>query len=284
MITNTAVAANTIAPESISTESRRIQPSNDISRRVWALHRSLLHISLRRISNSLPRVNCTAQEVDLVMSHQTCPACMISSIKKKSTPTGSGLRPTLIGSQWSEDYQGPYSTPAIGGYTGKITFVEVTTGFIMNFLVKSKSATEIANCVKKVAAFCRLHGHLMTSLRCDSATTEVSTELRTLCADMNGPGQQGIDIRPAAPEQQNQNPVERHIQSIDNQVHAVLIDQDLLSASWWGYANIAVSVTRNMVSNELCPDSTPLYLMTRTVTNLSKSQFYLLGNWWYQLP
>jgi hypothetical protein len=47
--TNTAVAANTIAPESISTESRRIQPSNDISRRVWALHRSLLHISLRRI-------------------------------------------------------------------------------------------------------------------------------------------------------------------------------------------------------------------------------------------
>ena len=35
------------------------------------------------------------------------------------------------------DYQGPYSTPAIGGFTGKITFVEVTTGFIMIFLVKS---------------------------------------------------------------------------------------------------------------------------------------------------
>jgi hypothetical protein len=156
---------------------------------------------------------------------------------------------TLIGSQWSEDYQGPYSTPAIGGYTGKITFVEVTTGFIMIYLVKSMSTAEIANCVKKVAAFCRLHGHLMTSLRCDSATTELSAELKSLCADMNGPGQQGIDIRPAAPEQQNQNPVERHIQSIDNQVHAV--DQDLLSASWWGFATIAVSIVRNMVSNEL---------------------------------
>jgi len=139
---------------------------------------------------------------------------MLSSTKKRPTNNGSGLKPTQIGSQWSEDYQGPYSVTAIGGFTGKITFVEITTGFLMVFLVKSKTATEIGNCVKKVAAFCRLHGHLMTSLRCDSATAELSNELRTVCIDINGQGKPGVDIRPAAPEQQNQNPVERHIQSL----------------------------------------------------------------------
>ena len=46
----------------------------------------------------------------------------------------------------------------------------------------------------------------------------------------------GIEIRTAAPEQQNQNPVERYIQAIDNQMNATIIDQDLLSAAWWGYA------------------------------------------------
>ena len=177
-------------------------------------------------NNLLPGANCTAAEVDKVMTHQQCPACMLTSANKRNTSTGSGLRPIQIGSQWSEDYQGPFSTTAIGGYTGKYTFVEVSTGFVMVFLVKSKMASELANCIKKVASFCRLHGHLMTSLRCDSATAEVSNELKSVCADINGVGIQGIDIRPAAPEQQNQNPVERHIQSIDNQINAVLIDQD----------------------------------------------------------
>jgi hypothetical protein len=117
----------------------------------------------------------------------------------------------------------------------------------------------------------------MTSLRCDSATSELSNELKTFCVDVNGPGVQGVDIRPAGPEQQNQNPVERYIQSIDNQINSVMIDQDLLSPAWWGFAAIAVCMMRNMVSNELCVDSTPLFLLTRTVSDLSKSLYLPFG-------
>ena len=58
---------------------------------------------------------------------------MLTSANKRNTSTGSGLRPIQIGSQWSEDYQGPFSTTAIGGYTGKYTFFEVSTGFVMVF-------------------------------------------------------------------------------------------------------------------------------------------------------
>jgi len=117
----------------------------------------------------------------------------------------------------------------------------------------------------------------MTSLRCDSATAELSNEIKSICVDINGVGIQGVDIRPAAPEQQNQNPVERHIQSIDNQINAVLIDQDYLSPAWWGFASIAVCMARNMVSNELCPDSTPLFRLTSAASDLSKNLYLPFG-------
>jgi hypothetical protein len=50
----------------------RYQPNHDISNRVWSLHRCMMHISLRRISqmlknNLLPGANCTAAEVDKVI-------------------------------------------------------------------------------------------------------------------------------------------------------------------------------------------------------------------------
>jgi hypothetical protein len=44
-----------------------------------------------------------------------------------------------------------------------------------------------------------------------------------------------------------------------------MIDQDLLSCL------LGLFVMRKMVSNELCPDSTPLFLLTKTVSDLSKS-------------
>jgi len=79
-----------------------------------------------------------------------------------------------------------------------------------------------------------MHGKLFTTLRCDSGTIEMSSELRRLCADVNGLGNQGVEIREAGLEQQNQNPVEIHIQSVDNQANANLLVQDILSSAWWG--------------------------------------------------
>ena len=44
-------------------------------------------------------------------------------------------------------------------------------------------------------------------------------------------------------------------------MNAAIIDQDLLSAAWWGYAAIAICEIKNRVCNELCPDSTPDYVL-----------------------
>ena len=57
---------------------------------------------------------------------------------------------------------------------------------------------------------------------------------------------QSFDTRAAGPEQQYQNPVERFIQSIDNQINSVMIDQDLLSPAWWSLETKLVHVSESI--------------------------------------
>jgi len=110
----------------------------------------------------------------------------------------------------------------------------------------------------------------MQELRVDAGKVEISDEFQKTCDDINGIGVPGIKISPAAPEKQNQNTVERHIQTIENQITANLIDQDLLTGSWWGIASISVWKVRNAMSNSLCPNTTPLFEMEGRYTNVNK--------------
>jgi hypothetical protein len=202
--------------QGIEQSQRKLQPNNELSKRVWQFHRGMFHTSLRKLaqmirSNLISNAPCTVEEINLVMNHQQCPACMLAKTNKRITNPGSGLRSLNVGEIWSEDYQGPFATPAIGGYTGRYIFVECTTGHLIVFLVKSK--TELITCIKKLSIFCQTFGKLPRVLRSDPAKVEISNELREKCASINGVGVPGIEIRPAAPEQQNQNPVERYIQA-----------------------------------------------------------------------
>jgi hypothetical protein len=270
---------NIYANAMLAQSRRKEKPSHDVSYRVWRLHIGMFHTSLRKIcammrANTLLGIqNCTVQEIELVMAHQQCPACAIAKSRKRIVNPGSGMRSQSRGQAWSADYQGEYNPPAIGGYTGKITLTELTNGYGTVFLVKSK--TELFPCIQKVALYCKTYGMLFTLLRCDYGKVEMSELLRKQCGEVNGPNIPGIEIREAGPEQQHQNPVERHQQSADNQVNTLMMAQTLLSAAWWGYANISVWKTRNSTSNSLCPDSTPLYLMENKVTDMTKSM--LLG-------
>ena len=53
----------------------------------------------------------------------------------------------------------------------------------------------------------------------------------------------GIEILSANVEMQKQNPVERHIQTFDNLDSAVLVNQDLLPASFRGLSALDVAKT-----------------------------------------
>ena len=196
-----------------STMSQR-KPSASLSFRVFRFHRRFKHVPFSTLSRMLRsgliiRADVTADEVDLVSSHQDCMPCALAKWKKLSETPSSGLRPLLPGQSWSSDYQGPYAVEAVGGFTGMFTFVCLSTGYGVVFLVRSKK--EHFSCVQKVDSLCNRWGHHFEVLRVDAGSVESSEVFLERCARIHGLGRQGIQVRPANVGIQQQNPVERYV-------------------------------------------------------------------------
>ena len=243
----------------------------DMIRRVWRVHRRMQHVSLRMLARMafngyLGEIDVEYWEMRLVMRHQDCYVCALAKWRKLDIRPGSGIRPNIIGQCWSVDYSGTYATLAIGGYNGFFTFVELSCGYGIPFLVKSKM--ELESCTRKVYTFCRRYGHYMEKLRVDAGTVEQSEQFRMFCDTISDLGLKGIEILPAVANMLNQNPVERHHQHAKYLFAAVLVDQDLLPASFRGLAVISVWRTLNAVTNTLTPESTPMIELEKKATEL----------------
>ena len=52
-------------------------------------------------------------------------------------------------------------------------------------------------------------------------------------------------------DMQHHNPVERHIQALDNNDAALMVNQNLLSGAWWGMSKLATVQTMNAATNTL---------------------------------
>jgi hypothetical protein len=107
----------------------KYQSNSETNKRVWQLHRGMLHTSLRKLTqmikaNLISNALCSVEEINLIMNQQNCSACMLAKVNRRVTVLGSGLRSLMVGEIWSEDYQGPFTTPAIGGCTGRYIFVD----------------------------------------------------------------------------------------------------------------------------------------------------------------
>ena len=125
-------------------------------------------------------------------------------------------------------------------------------------------------CVVKINLLCRKYGYQIVKLRVDQRSVENSELFLQQCAAINSVGTRGIEVFPANVEMQNQNPVERGVQTADNMIAAVMVNQDRLGACFWGWASIAVLRALNAVTNSLCPMSTPLFEFEGKVTNAAK--------------
>jgi hypothetical protein len=242
----------------------RRKPSVDVLFRVWALHKRTNHASLSKLAfmermGKLKHADCTEAEILLVSQHQDCVSCMLAKARAISAIPSSGIRCNIIGKSWSMDYQGPYTTPAIGGYTGRFLFVERSRGYVISFLVKAK--TEAFECVSHVHQHCRRFGHTMMELQTDMGSVENSVLFRESCHKLNNDRQErGVEVNPVNINMQKQNVVERYIQTHDNMFAAIMVDNDLLPASFWGLGVSAVTETMNNLTNSLCKDgNTPTY-------------------------
>ena len=261
-----------IAAESI----RKRKPSHDMCRRVWTLHENLGHAEMRNISQQIKNgtageVDVSPWEIDLVISYQHCLSCAIAKWKRFSEQPSSGVHETIVGHSYSIDYEGPFAVKALGGFTGKFTCVELTTGLGIVNLVKEKG--DLYSIIKLQAQYNSKWGHVMRVLRVDAGTVENSSQFGEVCSSLNGPDRPGVEVRPAAVEKQNQNPVERHIQTINNHINAMLVGTDTLSSRFGGWASIYAWKTRNHIRNKLCPDSTPIFLVEGKNTNFSHFKY-----------
>ena len=129
----------------------------------------------------------------------------------------------------------------------------------------------------RLAQYCNLFGKRVLCLRTDAGSVENAVDFKRQCAEIHGVDSRGIEVRPANVEKQNQNPVERHIQTVDNLIRTVMIDQDLLPSWCWGWASMAVATSRNAMSNSLVPESTPLLVMEGKSTDLTKMLRFPFG-------
>ena len=82
---------------------------------------------------------------------------------------------------------------------------------------------------------------------------------------------------PAALEEQNQNPVERDVQTVKKGVSAMMIDQSSLSAAYWCFAVTMYVEAKNCVLNVHSSSVTPMEAVTREAPNIGRKFRFPFG-------
>ena len=247
----------------------------EVSAIIW-LHNCLNHsASPTMIANALRDgawmgINTCIKKEDVikVFERNPCVICALAKKNKKPTPEGSGIR-TVIGEELSCDYVGEIHPKSVHGNTGAYIFTDSATGMEHVYPVRSK--TEFLQCAKKTIEYYASHRHITRKIRCDAGSSENAAEAKSQLATIH------IELRPAAPGKQNQNPVERHIQTTKKGTAATLFGQATLHAGWWDDAMCAFVECRNVTPNSLTNDQSPEELVTGRKPDISERFKYPFG-------
>ena len=172
----------------------------------------------------------------------TCLSCAIAR-EQMSMLVGSGIGSHIIGSSLSLDIQGPINPPTTNGCRYWFLVVDLATGFILIFLAKEK--TNVYSVVRSSIQFFNKYGHRPKEITVDAGKVESSETFRQLSDDLN------VTVRASPPRDQKSNTVERYKQTIQNNLFAVMLAQNLLDARYWGPALLSIGITHNENFNEL---------------------------------
>ena len=197
--------------------------------------------------------NITAALVERVFANQPCLPCYEGKAHHWTPGPGTGSPFPHIGYAVSIDFV-PVSIPAYGGFTAQFIIRELSVGYVLVFLVTKK--TEFLSVIEKTRLFFLKYPAVLRVVYTDAGRVEISTETHQRLA-LNH-----ITVRPAPPEQQNQNPVERTVQTFNYGIATMLVAQQFLPNAAWGLASISYAATLNATPNVLSGDSSPMFLLT----------------------
>jgi hypothetical protein len=123
--------------------------------------------------------------------------------------------------------------------------------FHMGKLVKKYNGRELVIFLTDVVKMASSKKFAVKVLRYDAGAVENGGEVKEFLRLHQ------IEGRPAVPEHQHQNPVERSVRTVKETVAANMVDQSSLNASYWGMCFLMAVKQRNFLPNVLCPDSSP---------------------------
>jgi hypothetical protein len=197
--------------------------------------------------------------------------------KRNKLPTepGDGQHAPLPGNILSVDYQGKINPISVRGFSGFYLFKDSCSGMRHAELVKYKSAATFQKALSNVIKFYNSHGHTVLKLRCDAGSTENDESIGAWLAS-----EHGVTVDPAAVGKQNQNPVEREVQTLIKGVGCLLLDQESLSSKWWCYAVQSWIQTANCRPNsnrEIGNSTSPLEIITGVTPDLEKKFLFPFG-------
>ena len=242
---------------------------------MW-LHKCLGHIGTeplavavdKKLWNGIPE-GITGNDVRKVFNHLPCTACQLAKRNATTRRVGSGVISPFAGEELSIDYQGTISPPSSTGYTGFFLVEDVCTGFLHAKMTKTKDADTLIEFLQtKVLPFYERNGNAVKRIRCDRGSTETSTAVEQYLKSCTPV----ISLQPSGVHAQNQNPVERTVQTLIKGVGAVLIDQYTLSNRRWDLAVEYWIDRHNITPNSKCDEgrTCPYTEITGLIPDLDK--------------
>ena len=237
-----------------------------------ACHRNLPILAAAVKAGAIVNSEVTPTQIIQVSKHCDCAACALAKWKEPAKDQGLGhlVSPAPLHTL-SVDIQGPFSV-GIGGYYYWITFVCLATGKPIGFCVKVNDAATLIKCTDTVILYTKTYRFINQRIRFDAGKVEGSDAYKSYLALKH------IETLPASPEQQQLNPVERAIQDIKNSVSAMLMDQQVLPASFWPLAYKHFLDTMSLLPNSACgPDTTPDYVIMKVTTDCNRCLRFYFG-------
>ena len=133
---------------------------------------------------------------------------------------------------------------------------------------------EFLKCIHAVRLHYLRYGIKVRLIRTDAGSVEGGKGIREYL-DING-----IAFEPAAVDNQNQNPVERHVQFVDTSVAACMdeaVKDEYVDQTFWGLAVLSFIVAANYSPNTLTKDVSPWYRLTGKHPDLSNTCKFPFG-------
>ena len=209
--------------------SKVVKEIHWLHKRMGHPSRKVMMTNVKRNSWNGVHPDINATKINNVMQRHPCTACRLAKDNKLARKEGSGVKPTRTGEVLSCDYQGKIAE-SIRGYNGWYIFKCLYSGFRHSVMVKDKTKESFQEAISHVVDFYNSYGHRVELLRMDAGSTENAADVIAFLLEHS------IHVDPAAVDEQNQNPVEREVQTLKKGVSALLIDQYSLGPRWWCYA------------------------------------------------